>query len=515
MIVTCEKCNTGFDLDEDMIRDEGSEVKCSECQHVFTVHKSGAAIEPEPQTGPEGDATDVLQAEEEQAEEEFDVGVLGLEEETTPEETPEAEAEVPEEPAGVSDEAPTEAVGPGGPGVEEETDMEALFLGKDTVDDGPVAIEEEPTPEEPPEAEAEVPEEPAGVSEEAPEEEALDIEEPGAEGELPTEEIDVEGISRALDEMGLEEVTDEMGAGLGDATEEAPVEVTLEEEAPEEVPLEEEALDFDLLEEEEPAEAKPAEAEADVEEFGLDEEELVTEEPAPVEVEEEVTVEEAPEPVKEEVAVEEAEVKEEPAPEPEPVEEEFVPPPVIERKPPARKGISTPIIVVLVLGLLAGGGVGAYFLLEGKIPFLESIIGEQKPAIVDPGNLRVAVLEQQVKGEFVDNSTIGRVFVIKGMVRNDYPQARSFIRVKAVLYSQQGAVAKESTSYCGNVLSNSDLQTIDKTAMDARLRNRFGDDKSNFNIPSGKVIPFMVSFYDLPQDFGEFGVQVVSSLETQ
>jgi len=508
MIVTCEKCNTGFDLDEDLIRDEGSEVKCSECQNVFTVYKPGVVREPESQTGLEGDATDVVQAEEEQAEEEFDMEALGLEEEITPEESLEVEAEAPEKPAEVSDQAPEEVVAPGGPGVKEETDMGALFLAEDTVDEEPVATEEEPTLEEPPEAEGEVPEEPVAVSEEAPEEEALDFEEPEAEEDLPAEEIDVEGISRALDEMGLEEVTDEMGAGLGDATEGDPEEVALEEET-----LEEEALDFDLLEEEEPAEAKPPEAEAEFEEFRLDEEEPVAEEAAPEEVEEEAPVEEAPEPVKEEVVVEEVEVKEEPVPEP--VEEEFVPPPIIEKEPPARRRIGTPIILVLVLGLLAGGAIGAYFLLEGKIPFLESIIGEQKPAIADPGNLRIALLEPQVKGEFVENSTAGRLFVIKGMVRNDYLQARSFIRVKGALFSQDGGVVNEATSYCGNILSDGDLQTLDKTAMEARLGNKFGDDRTNFKIPSGKVIPFMVSFYDLPQDFGEFGVQVVSSVETQ
>jgi hypothetical protein len=51
--------------------------------------------------------------------------------------------------------------------------------------------------------------------------------------------------------------------------------------------------------------------------------------------------------------------------------------------------------------------------------------------------------------------------------------------------------------------------------MDMRLRNRFGDERSNFNVPSGKEIPFMVPFFDLPQNFGEFSVQVLSSAQAQ
>ena len=83
--------------------------------------------------------------------------------------------------------------------------------------------------------------------------------------------------------------------------------------------------------------------------------------------------------------------------------------------------------------------------------------------------------------------------------------------VKGVLYSQGGKPVQEKTVYCGNILSESDLQTLDKATMHTRLRDRFGDKRSNFRIPSGKVIPFLIVFSDLPQDLGEFSVEVVSS----
>ncbi len=37
MIVTCEKCNAQFNLNEDLISEEGSKVRCSRCRHVFKV----------------------------------------------------------------------------------------------------------------------------------------------------------------------------------------------------------------------------------------------------------------------------------------------------------------------------------------------------------------------------------------------------------------------------------------------------------------------------------------------
>ena len=36
MIIECEKCNTKFNLDENLLKESGSKVRCSICKHVFT-----------------------------------------------------------------------------------------------------------------------------------------------------------------------------------------------------------------------------------------------------------------------------------------------------------------------------------------------------------------------------------------------------------------------------------------------------------------------------------------------
>ena len=38
MIITCEACSTQFVLDDALIKPEGSKVKCSKCQHIFTAY---------------------------------------------------------------------------------------------------------------------------------------------------------------------------------------------------------------------------------------------------------------------------------------------------------------------------------------------------------------------------------------------------------------------------------------------------------------------------------------------
>ncbi len=75
-----------------------------------------------------------------------------------------------------------------------------------------------------------------------------------------------------------------------------------------------------------------------------------------------------------------------------------------------------------------------------------------------------------------------------------------------------GKIAQDRIVYCSNVLSDTELQTLDRPAINKKLGNRFGDNKSNFRVPSGKVLPFMIVFTDLPQDLGEFGVEVVDSV---
>lgn len=49
MIVQCEKCESRFNLDESLLREEGSKVRCSQCRHVFLV-RPPSAEEPEPES---------------------------------------------------------------------------------------------------------------------------------------------------------------------------------------------------------------------------------------------------------------------------------------------------------------------------------------------------------------------------------------------------------------------------------------------------------------------------------
>jgi len=70
---------------------------------------------------------------------------------------------------------------------------------------------------------------------------------------------------------------------------------------------------------------------------------------------------------------------------------------------------------------------------------------------------------------------------------------------------------KSESVYCGNVLSDSELAGMKIAAISKRLRNRFGDKKSNIKVKTGQTVPFMIVFDKLPQNLDEYTVEVDGS----
>ena len=93
MIIECEKCKSRFNLDESLLKQEGSKVKCSTCENVFVAYPS----EPAPVDGPPPDESPDEAFEETVA---LDSPPVLEEKETEPEAELEAEAEPIEEEMG-------------------------------------------------------------------------------------------------------------------------------------------------------------------------------------------------------------------------------------------------------------------------------------------------------------------------------------------------------------------------------------------------------------------------------
>jgi predicted Zn finger-like uncharacterized protein len=107
---------------------------------------------------------------------------------------------------------------------------------------------------------------------------------------------------------------------------------------------------------------------------------------------------------------------------------------------------------------------------------------------------------ERVRGYYLENNNLNRVFVIEGEAVNRWKESRSFIKVKGVLLDSKGNKVQEKEAYCGNLLSEKDLKEMNKAAIEKSLSSQFGISFSNVNLQPNKAVPFMIVFMDLPSE---------------
>jgi len=191
------------------------------------------------------------------------------------------------------------------------------------------------------------------------------------------------------------------------------------------------------------------------------------------------------------------------------VEELFKPEPVIKK---GRRADIWPWITISVVILLLAGAAFALFkfkpdLLSEYIPFFKRPLSKEQA--FDMGNRRLAFSD--LNGTFVDSEKAAKLFVVKGLVTNNYPDRRSFIRIKSNILDSKGTVVKSKIVFAGNPISDKEILSLSTEEIDNRLKDKLGKDKMNINIQPDSSIPFMIIFSDLPEDMSEFTVEAISS----
>ena len=179
--------------------------------------------------------------------------------------------------------------------------------------------------------------------------------------------------------------------------------------------------------------------------------------------------------------------------------------------PKAKRGRSRILLSVLLIILIIFAGAAATFfyaphLIPDSMPFLKS---SEKQEVTDPGVARLSF--KAVTGSFVQSNTAGQLFIIKGMVTNNYPKPRSFIRVKGSIQDDKGKTVKMKEVYAGNTFTEEQIREKPLQELQGGLENRFGRGRMNFNLQTGGTIPFMIILENLPENISEFTVEAVSS----
>ena len=156
----------------------------------------------------------------------------------------------------------------------------------------------------------------------------------------------------------------------------------------------------------------------------------------------------------------------------------------VEKPPFFKRRVSVSMTGILMLMVLAAGLAG-WAVLAGR------------PAIEDPGNLKIKAFD--IKGQVLENSTAGSLFVIRGRVQNGYGHERSSVRVTGNLFLQ-GNFVKSEFAYCGNILPDGELATAGIPEIRLYLRQGVGSNPEAARIDAGGTLPFMIVFSDLPDD---------------
>ncbi len=178
---------------------------------------------------------------------------------------------------------------------------------------------------------------------------------------------------------------------------------------------------------------------------------------------------------------------------------------------PKKSGRSPLLLVILVILLaLVGGAIAIFFwapeLIPDSMSFLKPV---EKQVAIDSGIRRLKF--PSVNGSFVDSKKTGRLFVIQGTIKNNYPKSRSFILIKGTILDDGGRPVNMKMAYAGNAFNEGELKVLSLEEINKAMKNRLGKDKKNTNVAPGATVPFTIVFENLPENLGEFSVEAVSS----
>ncbi len=194
-------------------------------------------------------------------------------------------------------------------------------------------------------------------------------------------------------------------------------------------------------------------------------------------------------------------------------------PPKPEKAVPKKRkkgGVPRFLMIVLIVVLLLTGGAAAllYFAPERVPESLTPYLGMAgKPEVKDPGVRRLSF--KNVSGKFYQSTKVGSLFCIQGVVFNNYPGSRSFIRVKGSLLDEKGSVVKQKLAFAGNTFSENELKEMSLEQINQGLTNRTGKGNVNVSVKPQASVPFMIVFEELPENLSEFTVEAVSSAPGQ
>lgn len=175
--------------------------------------------------------------------------------------------------------------------------------------------------------------------------------------------------------------------------------------------------------------------------------------------------------------------------------------------PPPRRGISVRWMGLGALLLATALVFAAYFLypdefsgvlrgLSSTVPVLSDFVKGDAPRTPEGGPAAIAMAD--LRQRFVKNAIMGDIRIVEGMAVNRAKHTVTRIKVAAELFDVVNTRVGESTSFCGNILTDQELGVMAEEQIQRELGLPQGSDVSNDRIEPGASIPFMIVFVREP-----------------
>ena len=169
-----------------------------------------------------------------------------------------------------------------------------------------------------------------------------------------------------------------------------------------------------------------------------------------------------------------------------------------EAVPRSRKGL---IVLVIALVLLAAGSGGFYYCWMNFTDLFGIPMGASDK------RLSIRNLEGQ---EIVTKE--GRIFFISGTVLNGSTKPRKFLILRAKLFDKDGTVLAEKDVVSGLSFSKDKVGAMQKLDIEKTINDFKLSGEKNFQVGSGKQVPFSVVFFDEGLDRAkEFTIEIIES----
>ena len=177
-----------------------------------------------------------------------------------------------------------------------------------------------------------------------------------------------------------------------------------------------------------------------------------------------------------------------------------------QKKSTSRTGLWVFLFLLLLIG---GGAAGVFFfkpdLVQSYLPFLNDAPAVSSQDLVSKITLR------GVRQYSINNEKLGVLSVIEGKAVNGFSEPRELIKVEASLYDKDGKVLASKQQVAGTQASLFQLQVLSEKDLEQTLNNKVDILTNNINVPPGGEVPFMIVFYNSPENATEFGVKVTEA----